>query len=109
MSLIEKLKSMFDTRTEAEKAYQNDPLRRRTQYMKVYVKGLDKPLIRVYSREDFTVGHYMFRNADVNSFNPDLNRWLAERGSNGIRIDNIWYAPESIDRIELGEQTVEEL
>lgn len=109
MSLIEKLKSMFDTRTEAEKAYQTDPLRRRNQYMKVYVKGLDKPLIRVYSREDFKVGAYMFRNADVDSFNSDLNRWLAGRGSNGIRIDNIWYAPESIDRIELGEQTVEEL
>lgn len=109
MTLIEKLKWFWNPQTEAEKAYETDPLRRRNQFMKVYVKGLDKPLDRVYSQEDFGNHDWVFRNANENSFNSDLNNWLAKRGSNGIRVDNVWYAPESIERIELGEQTVEEL
>lgn len=109
MSLIEKLKWFWNPQTEEEKAYETDPLRRRNQFMKVYVKGLDNPFVKVYSQEDVKVNDWVFRDANENSFNSDLNDWLAKRGSNGIRIDNVWYAPESIDRIELGQQTVEEL
>jgi hypothetical protein len=109
MSLLEKLKSMFDTRTEAEKAYETDPLRRRKQHMKVYIKDISAPFIKIYSQEDEKYYDCVFRNANLDPFNSDLNRWLAKRGSDGIRIDDVWYGPESIVRIELGQQTVEEL
>jgi hypothetical protein len=109
MSLIEKLKWFWNPQTEAEKAYETDPLRRRNQLLKVYIKGVDNPFIRVYSQEDVRGRDWVFRNANENSFNSDLNSWLDKRGSDGIRIGNVWHAPESIDRIELGQQTVEEL
>ena len=109
MSLLEKLKSMFDTRTEVEKAYEMDPLRRRTQYMKVYIKDISAPFIKIYSQADKKYNDLVFRNANLDSFNSDLNCWLAKRGSDGIRIDDVWYGPESIVRIELGQQTVEDL
>jgi hypothetical protein len=39
----------------------------------------------------------------------EVNRWLSGRTSNGIQVDGVWYSPNQIERIELGEKTVEEI
>jgi len=43
------------------------------------------------------------------AFDSFLKEWLGNRGSRGITIDSVWYSPESIERIELGKQIVEDL
>lgn len=114
MSFIEKLKWFWDPRSDSEKAYakwdQETPLQRRTQKLSVYIKNSETPITVTYSQKDWESGLGTVRWAsNENTFNSFLKEWLGNRGSRGIKIDSVWYSPESIERIELGEQIVEEI
>jgi hypothetical protein len=37
----------------------------------------------------------------------NVREWLDKRATKGIRLDDAWYPPEQILRIEIGEHTVE--
>jgi len=105
MSLIEKLKWFWDPRTEEEKSYKTDPLRRYTQEVRVFINDIEAPFERVLEFEDQEIRGWYFR---VN-LEDDVQDWLNKRSEKGIRIDNVWYPPAMIERIELGGQTVEEI
>jgi hypothetical protein len=114
MSLIEKLKNFWDTRTDKEKAYDEwnraTPMQKRSQKMLVYVRDLEEPFTVTYTLKDwYLYGDKMRRASDKKTFNRYLSDWIEERGAKGIRDGSVWYSPESILRIELGEQTVEPL
>lgn len=114
MSFIEKLKWLWDPRTEDDKAYAKwnaeTPLQCRTQRLRVYIQGEAEPILTDYVQEDWEQEGYTMRWATSDtSFNRHLTDWLARRGTNGIKIDNVWYSPESIVRIELGESVLEDL
>ena len=105
MSLIEKLKWFWNPRTEEEKRYETDPLRRYTQEVRVFINDIEVPFERVLEFEDQEISGWYFR---VN-LEDDVRDWLNKRVEKGIRIDNVWYPPAMIERIELGEHTVEEI
>jgi hypothetical protein len=105
MSIIEKLKWFWDPRTEEEKRYKADPLRRYTQEVRVFVNNIEEPFERVLEFEDQEISGWIFRA----NFKRDMRDWLNRRGEKGIRIDDVWYPPAMIERIELGEHTAEEI
>jgi len=112
MKLFEKLQWFWDPRSDNEKAYakwdSETPLQRRTQKLNVHIKSSSTPIAISYSREDWASGLGNLRWAsNKDTFDSFLKEWLANRGSKGITIDSVWYSPESIERIELGEQIVE--
>lgn len=114
MSFIEKLKWFWDPRTDEEKAYakwnQETPLRCRTQQLTVYIKNIETPATVLYSRKDWQSSLGTMRWAsNEETFDSLLKEWLGHRGSRGITIDSVWHSPKSIERIELGEQIVEDL
>jgi hypothetical protein len=37
----------------------------------------------------------------------EVRDWLNKRAVKGVRIDDVWYPPDQILRIEIGEHTVE--
>ncbi len=105
MGLVDTLKWLWDPRTDEQKRYETDPLRRYTQYLKVYIKGIDAPFERCIEFEDTKYGDWYFRaNLDY-----DVREWLNDRATKGIKLSSVWYAPDMIERIELGEHTVEEI
>jgi hypothetical protein len=112
MSLIEKLKNFWDPRTDKEKAYDEwdrvTPMQKRTQTLRVYVRDRQEPFTVKYTLKDWRwSGEIMRRASDKQTFNRCLSDWIEDRGTKGIRDGAVWYSPESILRIELGEQTVE--
>lgn len=115
MSFIKKLKWFWDPRTDEDRAYakwnQETPLQRRTQTLDVYIKNRETPITVTYSQEDIQTGGMgkLRWASNENTFDLFLKEWLSNRGSQGITIDSVWYSPESIERIELGKQTVEDL
>lgn len=114
MNIIEKLKWAWDPRTEEEKLAQKiekaTPLQCRTQHLKVYISGTQDPYEMTFSKKDQNFGSMgTLRLAGKESFKGFLNEWLDARGHKGIRIGSVWYSPESIERIELGDQTVENI
>lgn len=113
MSFIEKLKWLWDTRTDEEKDYDDwnhhAPLMTRSQQLNVYIKNEKSPRVITFKRKDFVGGFGIIRVAsDESLFNDVLGNWIKECFVNGIRIKSVWYGPESILRIELGEQTLKE-
>lgn len=112
MSFIETLKYLWDPRSDNKKAYdkwdQETPLQRRTQKLNVYIKNQETPITITYSQKDQESGFGTLRWAsNEDTFDSFLKEWLGNRGSRGITIDWVWYSPDSIERIELGEQIVE--
>ena len=112
MGIVSMLKWFWDPRTDEQKAYdkwdQETPLQRRTQRLRIYIQGEVEPILTDYVREDWEWAGDIMRSATSDtSFNGQLTDWIARRGTRGIKIDNVWYSPESIVRIELGEQTLE--
>ena len=105
MGLTDTLKWLWDPRTEEQKRYETDPLRRYTQTLYVYIKGIDTPFERVIDFEDIEVGDWYMR-VDLDN---DVREWLNERAEKGVIIDKVWYAPDQIVRIEIGEHTVEDI
>lgn len=105
MSIIEKLKWFWDPRTEEEKRYKADPLRRYTQEVRVFINDVEAPFERVLEFEDEDISGWIFRV----DFEKDMHNWLNRRGDKGVLIDDIWYPPAMIERIELGKHTVEEI
>jgi hypothetical protein len=115
MSFVEKLKWFWDPRTDEDKQYakwdQETPLQRRIQKLDVYIKNRETPFTISYSEEDIktgSIGALRFAS-NKDTFDSSLKEWLGNRGSRGITIDSVWYSPESIERIELGEQRLENL
>ena len=112
MGIVNTLKWLWDTRTEDERAYskwsKQAPLQRRTQQIFVYIKDREEPLSCNVVDTDVRTSDWTYRRAsNENIFNDYLNDWLGERVSKGIRIDNVWYSPETIVRIEMGESRLE--
>jgi len=105
MSIIEKLKWLWDPRTEEEKRYETDPLRCYTQEVRVFINNIETPFERVLEFEDREISDWILRV----DFDYDMRDWLNRRGEKGIRIDDVWYPPAMIERIELGKHTVEEI
>src|SRR6056297_1381696 len=105
MGIINTLKWLWDPRTEEEKRYETDPLRYYTQEVRVFINNIETPFERVLEFEDREISDWILR---VN-LEDDVRDWLNKRGEKGIRIDNVWYPPAMIERIELGEHTVEEI
>jgi len=105
MSFIEKLKWIWDPRTDEEKRHVTDPLRRYTQEFRVFVNNIEEPFERVLEFEDKEYNGWYLR-VDLEE---DVRKWLDRRGEKGVRIDDVWYPPAMIKRIELGKHTVEEI
>ncbi len=105
MKLLDTLKWMWDPRTEDQKRYETDPLRRYTQNFRIYIKGVDTPFNRVIEFDDASFGNFMMRV----HLEDDVREWLDKRATKGITIDKTWYAPDQIVRIEIGEHTVENI
>ena len=105
MGLVDTLKWLWDPRTEEQKRYETDPLRRYTQHFQIYIKGIETPFNRVIEFEDAEFGDFMLRvDLDWN-----VREWLSNRVEKGVTIDKTWYAPDQIVRIEIGEHTVENI
>jgi hypothetical protein len=104
MGIVDSLKWLWDPRSEEQKRYDEDPLQRYTQTLHIYIKDVPDPFVRVLDYEDTRFG-------SLGVFRVDLGRivqeWLSNRGSKGVTIDQVWYAPDQIVRIEIGEHTVE--
>jgi hypothetical protein len=99
MGLVDTLKWLWDPRTNEQKRYETNPLQRHSQELKIYIKGNETPFERVIEFDDFrmgSLGSYRYDSSDV-------NEWLRKRAKNGIKLDNVWYPPDSIERIEIGE------
>ena len=114
MGILDTLKWLWDPRTDEQKEYEQwdseTPLQKRTQKLRVIVKGENGKLTHriEYSLEDWKTGMGTMRWAsDEQTFEHFLNEWIADRATQGIRIDSVWYSPETIERIELGEQKLE--
>jgi hypothetical protein len=105
MGLVDTLKWLWDPRTDEQKRYETDPLRRYTQHLTVYIKGVGKPFERYIEFEDSNFGDWYIR-VDLDD---DIREWLNNRAKKGIKVDDVWYPPDMIERIELGEHTVEEI
>ncbi len=105
MGLVDTLKWLWDPTTEKQKRYETDPLRRYTQTLTIYIKGIDTPFERVLEFEDVSVGDWEFR-VDLDN---DVRDWLDKRSEKGVTIGKTWYAPDQIVRIEIGEHAVEEI
>lgn len=82
--------------------------KRRIQHLKVYIRGYDKPFDRIYEVGDCCSGGFNFSWAsDEAIFNSLLDEYLSNRAKQGILMGRIWYSPESIERIEIGESKLE--
>ena len=109
MKLLEALNNFLNPQDDQEKAYNlwnaKTPLQRRVQRLRVYIQGESEPILTDYILKDreFSVGKMRWASNE-DKFNRMLRDWLKSRGTKGIQIDNIWYSPESIVRIELGEK-----
>ena len=103
MGLFATLKWLWDPRDDAQKAYdawdETTPLQRHTQHLLIYIKDLRPPFERTITFEDYNIGGLGNIRVDAED---KVNEWLAKCGTNGIKIDSVWYAPEQILRIELG-------
>ena len=105
MGIVSTLKWLWDPRTDEQKSYETDPLCRYTQEVRVFINGIEEPFVRILEYEDMEFGDWIYR-----AFIDDkVKEWLDHRGEKGIKLDDVWYPPAMIERIELGEQTVEEI
>lgn len=108
MGIIDTLKWIWDPRDPDKKEYdawdRATPLQRHTQTLTIYIKGQETPFVRVLEYEDRNLGDLGNWRVDLDS---RVREWLGRRGTKGIQLDNVWYAPDQISRIELGEKTVE--
>lgn len=105
MGVIDTLKWLWDPRTEEEKRYMSDPLRRYTQQFLIHIKGIEEPFDRTVSFEDVDFGNdWMIR---IN-LEYEVQEWLNRRAEKGVKIDDVWYSPAMIERIELGKSWVED-
>ncbi len=104
MKLIDTVKWLWDPRSKEQKRYDEGPLQRYIQTLNIYIKDVPDPFVRVLDYEDTRYGSLGVFRVDLDC---RVNEWLVNRGTNGVKIDQVWYAPDQIVRIELGEQTVE--
>lgn len=105
MGIIDTLKWLWDPRTEEQKRYETDPFRRYTQEVRVFIVGIEKPFERVLEYQDCELNGWIFRV----DFDGKVRNWLNRRGEKGIKLDDVWYPPAMIERIELGGESVEEI
>ncbi len=105
MGLLATLKWLWDPRSEEDKRYVTDPLRRYTQNFVIYIKGVDTPFERYVEFEDANYGDWYIR-VDIDD---DVREWLNKRAKNGIKLDDVWYPPNMIERIEVGNVEVTDI
>jgi hypothetical protein len=109
MGLIDTLKWLWDPTTEEQRQYRawnaQTPLQRHIQHIRIYIKGIDVPFKVTLKFEDKELGDWLMR-VDLDD---DVRAWLSRRAKNGVTVDDVWYAPNMIERIELGEKTVESI
>lgn len=110
MRILDTLKWLWDPRDAGEKAYDawntKTPLQRHMQTVFIYIKGQDTPFKRGLVYEDISLGSLGNYRVDIDD---KVTTWLGRRGTKGVKIDNVWYAPDQIERIEIGEKTVESI
>ena len=83
---------------------------RRVQSLNVYIKGISKPFEINFVREDYKIGQWRCDEAsNLETFEIHLKTYLDARGTKGIRIEDTWYSPASIDKVELGKMSYQEL
>ena len=106
MGIISTLKWLWDPRTEEDKKYMSDPLRRYTQQCIIHIIGVEEAFEKniAFEDQDF-YNDWVFR-VDIKH---DIQNWLAARAEKGIKLNDVWYPPSMIERIELGKVTVEEI
>jgi hypothetical protein len=106
MGLISTLKWLWDPRTEEQKTSQKGPLRRFTQHCIIHIIGVEETFEKyiVFEDKDF-YDDWVFR-VDIKH---DIKNWLGARAEKGVKLNDVWYPPSMIERIELGELTVEEI
>jgi hypothetical protein len=114
MKLIEKLKWLWDPRTDKQKAYaewdRSAPLMRRTQQIEVHIIDLFGPLTTSYSVEDWESGFGNERWASNEElFDYFVQEWINKCMKTGFQFEGVRYAPATIDRIVLGDKTLEEI
>ena len=108
MGLIDTLKWLWDPREPEQKAYDAwdavTPLQRHTQHLQIYIKGQAEPFARILEYQDKNYGSLGNWRIDLDD---RVSEWLGRCGTKGVQIDSVWYSPDQIERIELGEKTVE--
>lgn len=112
--IMNTLKWLWDPRSDQEKAHEEwektAPMMRRTQKLTVHIKNME-PFNIFFSRTDIDYKDFGTQRwaSEKDIFEDQLRKYLGNRGTKGIQIDSVWFSPEVIERIELGEQTVEEI
>lgn len=105
MRLVDTLKWLWDPRSEEQKRYETDPLCCYTQQFLIHIKGIEQPVDCSIALKDVEVGGWLWR-VDLED---EVRSWLNKRAVKGVRIDDVWYPPAMIERIEIGKHTVEML
>lgn len=104
MGLFATLKWLWDPRDADEKAYdawdKRTPLQQHTQHLTIYIKDAETPFERTLGFKDFKISS--FGNFRIN-VDREVRDWLDKCGTTGVKIDNVWYSPDQIVRIELGD------
>jgi hypothetical protein len=106
MGIVSTLKWLWDPRTEEQKRYETDPLRRYTQQFMIYIKDIETVFEKNIVFEDQDFGSDWILRVHIKS---DVQNWLDARAEKGVKLDDAWYPPAMIERIEVGELTVEEI
>ena len=114
MGLISTLKWLYDPRTDEQKAYdewnEKTPIQCRTQDLYVFIRGREEPFVVEFTKTDEVYGDFSLRWAsNYKTFISYLEDWIEARWTKGIHVDGVWYSPEMIERIELGESKLEVL
>lgn len=86
-------------------------LKRRKVEVRAYIRDLPEPVDTVWIVEDRDVDGdwYWAWASNDESFKEEINKKITNSFTKGFKCGNTWYAPSLIQRIELGEETVEDL
>ena len=108
MSLWEKLKWMWDPRTDEEKAYAEwnrvTPIQKRTVTLYVAIEGKSTDLQMRYTVKDEYLGDDVVRWAtDDSLFRSRLKDYLQDIPEKGLMAGKYWYAPKTISKVFVGE------
>ena len=109
MSLWEKLKWMWDPRTEEEKAYAEwnrvTPLQKRSVTLYISIAGKSASLEMRYTLKDEYLGDDIVRWAtDDSLFRSRLKDYLQDIPEKGLMVGNYWYSPKMISKVFVGEK-----
>ena len=108
MGLFDTLKWLWDPREPEQRAYdawdKQTPLQRHIQHLQIYIKGQAEPFARILEYQDQNYGSLGNWRIDLDD---RVSEWLGRCGTKGVQIDSVWYSPDQIERIEIGEKIIE--